>query len=88
MTNSNVGTVSQIFGPVVDVRFEPGNLPPIFNAVEIVDTSRDIDVMLEVAQHLGNDVVRCIALASTDGCRRGMDAKDTGQGRWLDGLAS
>ncbi len=79
MTTSNVGTVSQIFGPVVDVRFEPGKLPAIFNAVEIKDPSRDIEVVLEVAQHLGNDVVRCIAMASTDGCRRGMQASDTGQ---------
>ena len=79
MTTSNVGTVSQIFGPVVDVRFEPGKLPAIFNAVEIKDPSRDIEVVLEVAQHLGNDVVRCIAMASTDGCRRGMTASDTGQ---------
>jgi len=79
MTTSNLGTVAQIFGPVVDVRFEPGNLPAIFNAVTISDPSRDIDVVLEVAQHLGNDVVRCIAMASTDGCRRGMDASDTGQ---------
>ncbi len=79
MTTSNVGTVSQIFGPVVDVRFEPGKLPAIFNAVKIEDPSRGIEVVLEVAQHLGNDVVRCIAMASTDGCRRGMTASDTGQ---------
>ena len=78
MTTANVGSVAQIFGPVVDVRFEPGNLPAIFNAIELVDPQRDIDLVLEVAQHLGNDVARCIAMASTDGCRRGMPAKDTG----------
>ena len=78
MTNSNVGTVAQIFGPVVDVRFEPGNLPAIFNAVQIKDDAKSIDVVIEVAQHLGNDVARCVAMASTDGCRRGMDALDTG----------
>ena len=75
---SNSGTISQIFGPVVDVRFEPGNLPAIFNAVKVVNESMGIDIILEVAQHLGNDVVRCVAMASTDGCRRGMDATDTG----------
>ncbi|MEO2163804.1 MAG: F0F1 ATP synthase subunit beta, partial [bacterium] len=78
MTSTNVGSVAQIFGPVVDVRFAPGELPAIFNAVEITDPERDIDVTLEVAQHLGNDVARCISMASTDGCRRGMEAKDTG----------
>ena len=75
---SNIGTITQIFGPVVDVRFEPGNLPNIFNAVELKDAAKDIDIVLEVAQHLGNDVVRCIAMASTDGCSRGMKASDTG----------
>ena len=78
MTSTNVGSVAQIFGPVVDVRFAPGELPAIFNAVEISDAERDINVTLEVAQHLGNDVARCISMASTDGCRRGMEAKDTG----------
>ncbi|MCP5024310.1 MAG: F0F1 ATP synthase subunit beta [bacterium] len=76
--STSVGTVSQIFGPVVDVRFEHGKLPAIFNAVTLQDKSLDGDIVLEVAQHLGNDVVRCIAMASTDGCRRGMDATDTG----------
>ena len=75
-TANNVGTVAQIFGPVVDVRFAPGKLPAIYNSVSI--TSKDLDVVLEVAQHLGNDVARCIAMASTDGCRRGMDATDSG----------
>ncbi|MDA1265845.1 MAG: F0F1 ATP synthase subunit beta, partial [Planctomycetota bacterium] len=75
---ANVGSVAQIFGPVVDVRFKHGELPAIFNAVSITDAERDIDVIVEVAQHLGNDVARCIAMASTDGCRRGMPATDTG----------
>ena len=78
MTTHNVGSVAQIFGPVVDVRFEPGKLPAIFNAVEIRDPARDIEIVIEVAQHLGNDVARCVAMASTDGCRRGMPATDTG----------
>ncbi len=72
------GTVSQIFGPVVDVRFPAGQLPKIFNAVKVEDASAGIDIVLEVAQHLGNDVARCIAMATTDGCRRGMEAVDTG----------
>jgi F-type H+-transporting ATPase subunit beta len=75
---ANLGTVSQIFGPVVDVRFEPGKLPAIYNALTLKDEGRGIDVVLEVAQHLGNDVARCVAMASTDGCRRGMSTADTG----------
>ena len=75
---SNQGTISQIFGPVVDVRFDAGQLPPIYNALTVVDAARDIQLTLEVAQHLGNDVVRCVAMSSTDGCRRGMTANDTG----------
>jgi F-type H+-transporting ATPase subunit beta len=75
---SNIGTIAQIFGPVVDVRFEPGNLPNIFNAVAVTDEALGIDLVLEVAQHLGNDVARCVAMASTDGCRRGMAATDSG----------
>jgi len=78
MSAQNTGTISQIFGPVVDVRFPSGQLPAIFNAVIIEDDSREGDLVLEVAQHLGNDVVRCVAMATTDGCRRGMPAADTG----------
>jgi len=76
---SNVGSIAQIFGPVVDVRFEPGKLPAIYNALTVTDAAREIELTLEVAQHLGNDVVRCVAMSSTDGCRRGMVAVDTGQ---------
>jgi len=75
---ANQGTVAQIFGPVVDVRFDPGQLPAIYNALTLVDEGRDIDLVVEVAQHLGNDVVRCVAMGSTDGCRRGMQVTDTG----------
>ena len=75
---SNQGTVAQIFGPVVDVRFEAGNLPAIFNALTLKESTKDLDVVLEVAQHLGNDVVRCIAMSTTDGCSRGMTVSDTG----------
>ncbi|HKX46866.1 MAG TPA: F0F1 ATP synthase subunit beta [Planctomycetota bacterium] len=72
------GTVSQVFGPVVDVRFPAGHLPAIYHAIEVKDADRAIDLTLEVAQHLGNDTVRCVAMASTDGLRRGVDAHDTG----------
>ncbi|MDO8137098.1 MAG: F0F1 ATP synthase subunit beta [Candidatus Brocadiales bacterium] len=75
----NIGTVVQIIGPVVDVRFAPGSLPAIRNAIKIKDPERGIDLVVEVAQHLGNDTVRCVALASTDGLVRGMKAEDTGK---------
>ncbi|MGK0218457.1 MAG: F-type H+-transporting ATPase subunit beta, partial [Planctomycetota bacterium] len=77
-TTTSTGTVAQIFGPVVDVRFDHGQLPAIFNAVTVTDTERGLFITLEVAQHLGNDMVRCIAMASTDGARRGMEAVDSG----------
>ncbi|GIL20080.1 MAG: ATP synthase subunit beta [Candidatus Jettenia caeni] len=75
---NNKGTIVQVIGPVIDVRFSPGNLPPIKNAVTIKDAKRNISVVAEIAQHLGNDTVRCIAMSSTDGLIRGMDAIDTG----------
>ncbi len=76
--SANTGTVTQIFGPVVDVRFPAGSLPPIHSALTLSEKEREIDVVLEVAQHLGNDVARCIAMATTDGCRRGMSVVDSG----------
>ena len=76
--SSNTGTIAQIFGPVVDVRFPAGKLPPINTALHLVDPQREIDVVLEVSQHLGNDVARCVAMSTTDGCRRGMSVADTG----------
>ncbi len=77
--NNHIGKVLQVFGPVVDVRFTEGHLPAIFNAVTIKDEEKKIDLVLEVAQHLGDDTVRCVAMASTDGLVRGMEAVDTGQ---------
>jgi F-type H+-transporting ATPase subunit beta len=70
------GKLVQIQGPVVDVEFEPGQLPPILNAISIPRDGSDL--IVEVAQHLGNDVVRCVAMASTDGLVRGQAANDTG----------
>jgi len=73
----NKGSVSQVMGPVVDVVFENGKLPAIFNALTIENGSKTLTV--EVAQHIGDNTVRCIAMASTDGLRRGTDAVDTGK---------
>ncbi|MEY2741933.1 MAG: hypothetical protein RIS21_301 [Planctomycetota bacterium] len=73
----NVGKLIKVVGPVVDVRFEPGKLPPIYNALNVkVDAKSSI--VVEVAQHLGDDTVRGIAMKSTDGLVRGMAVEDTG----------
>jgi len=77
-SKENKGTIVQVIGPVVDVRFSPGALPAIKNAVNIKDPKMNISVVAEVAQHLGNDTARCIAMSSTDGLMRGMDAIDAG----------
>ena len=73
------GEVVQIIGPVVDVRFPPGDLTPIRNAIRIEDKKRNISLVAEVAQHIGNDTARCVALAPTDGLVRGMEVIDTGE---------
>ncbi|HLP00197.1 MAG TPA: F0F1 ATP synthase subunit beta, partial [Fimbriimonas sp.] len=75
---AGTGKIIQILGPVVDCRFSSDQLPAIYNAVELQDTKRGVSVTCEVAQHLGDGVVRTVALASTDGLVRGMDAIDTG----------
>jgi len=77
-SKENKGTIVQVIGPVVDVRYSPGALPAIKNAIHIKDAKMHISVVAEVAQHLGNDTARCIAMSSTDGLMRGMDAIDTG----------
>ncbi len=77
-SKENKGTIVQVIGPVVDVRYSPGALPAIKNAVHIKDAKANISVVAEVAQHLGNDTARCIAMSTTDGLMRGMDAIDTG----------
>ena len=76
MGNSHIGSVTQVMGPVVDVRFKEGELPPILNALTIPIGERVLTV--EVAQHIGDNVARCIAMASTDGLCRGTDVTDTG----------
>ncbi len=76
MSQQNVGAVTAINGPVLDIRFADGHLPELLNAVRIETASGAI--VAEVAQHLGDDVVRCIAMSSTDGLVRGTPAVDTG----------
>ncbi|MEP0765604.1 MAG: F0F1 ATP synthase subunit beta [Fimbriimonadia bacterium] len=73
---ASVGQVVQVMGPVVDCRFPADQLPEILSAVEIGDA--DNPLICEVAQHLGDDIVRTVAMSSTDGLVRGMDARDTG----------
>ena len=77
MSNSHMGAVSQVMGPVVDVRFENGQLPAILNALTIPIGDRTLTV--EVAQHVGDNTVRCIAMASTDGLKRDTPVTDTGK---------
>ncbi len=77
----NTGKIVQVIGPVVDVEFEEGNLPNILNAVYITNPTindEEDNLVVEVAQHLGDNVVRCIAMDITDGLVRGMAAKDSG----------
>ncbi|HEY8394250.1 MAG TPA: F0F1 ATP synthase subunit beta [Thermaerobacter sp.] len=80
MAEQNVGRVVQVIGPVVDIEFPEGKLPDIYNAIKIQHKSDEveIDLTVEVAQHLGNNIVRCVAMSSTDGLQRGMKAVDTG----------
>ena len=78
----NIGRLVQVIGPVVDVAFEEGQLPRIMNAIAITNpTINDVEdnLIVEVAQHLGDNVVRCIAMDITDGLVRGMKAKDLGE---------
>ena len=74
----NIGKVQQIIGPTVDVEFRSDQLPHILNALKVKDEERGIDLTLEVATHVGDNVVRCVAMASTDGLVRGMPVVDTG----------
>jgi F-type H+-transporting ATPase subunit beta len=73
----NTGTIAQIIGAVLDIRFEPGKLPALLNAIEIDNNGEKL--VVEVAQHIGDDIVRCIAMGSSDGLVRGMTAVDTGK---------
>jgi F-type H+-transporting ATPase subunit beta len=74
----NIGKVVQVIGPTVDCQFDADSLPNLLNAIKIVDESKNINLTVEVALHVGDNIVRCVALASTDGLVRGMEAVDTG----------
>ncbi len=76
MSNKNVGTVAQVIGPVLDIRFADGQLPALRNAIELDNNGQRL--IVEVAQHIGDNVARCIAMSSTDGLVRGAKAVDTG----------
>ncbi len=75
--NKNTGTVVQVMGPVLDIRFPEGSLPELLNAIQV--PNREATIVAEVAQHIGDNVVRCIAMSSTDGLQRGVEAMDTGK---------
>lgn len=74
---TDTGKIVQVIGPVVDIRFSPDHLPAIRNAIHI-NVSDGYTMTVEVAQHIGDDIVRCIAMSSTDGLVRGLDCTDTG----------
>jgi len=77
----NVGKITQVIGPVVDVEFQGGTLPAIYNALRVTNTEindQPWNLVVEVAQHLGERTVRCIAMDSTEGLVRGLDVQDTG----------
>lgn len=73
----NIGKIVQIMGAVVDVEFASEALPEIYSAIKVTVPEQQINLTLEVAQHLGNNTVRCVAMSSTDGLQRGMEAVDT-----------
>src|SRR6186713_1761693 len=77
---TKIGKVVQVIGPVVDIEFEGGELPPIYNAVRVTGQagSQSIEIIVEVEQHLGENRVRTVAMKPTDGLQRGMTAEDTG----------
>lgn len=74
---NNIGKIVQVIGPVVDIRFNQGNLPELLNAIEI--EKGDEKIIVEVAQHVGDDTVRCVSMDSTDGLIRGMNGRNTGK---------
>ncbi len=73
----NIGKIVQVIGPVVDIRFAEGKLPELLDAIRIDNNGEEL--IVEVAQHTGDDTVRCISMGPTDGLKRGMEAEDTGQ---------
>ncbi|HAG50199.1 MAG: F0F1 ATP synthase subunit beta [Deltaproteobacteria bacterium GWC2_42_51] len=83
MEKKNVGKITQVIGAVIDIEFPPGHLPAIYNAIKITNPSisdQQWNLVLEVAQHIGENTVKCIAMDSTEGLVRGAEAWDTGEG--------
>src|SRR4029079_986552 len=82
MANENVGKIVQVIGPVIDVEFQAGHLPEIYNALRVVSDGKKgsavLDVICEVEQHRGENRVRAVAMKPTDGMQRGMAATDLG----------
>ena len=81
-TETKTGTIVQILGPVVDVRFEPGHLPEIYTRLLVTNpviNEKADNLVLEVVQHIGDNIVRSIAMDTTDGLMRGLEVKDTGE---------
>ena len=76
MSDRHIGEVVQVTGPVLDIKFKPDELPALLNAIEIETQGRKL--VAEVAQQIGDNTVRCIAMNSTDGLVRGIEAVDTG----------
>ncbi|MBI4949187.1 MAG: F0F1 ATP synthase subunit beta, partial [Deltaproteobacteria bacterium] len=83
MSTKNIGKITQVIGPVLDIEFQPGKLPAIYNAVKVTNpsiSSEPWNLVTEVAQHLGENTVRCIAMDTSEGLVRGTEAWDTGDG--------
>ena len=78
---TNIGRIVQVIGPVIDAEFDPEHMPEIYNAVELVreGEGEGQKLVFEVAQHIGRNQVRAVAMDTTDGVRRGMEVMDTGQ---------
>src|SRR4051812_22817819 len=82
LATATAGRVTQVLGPVIDVEFPPGGLPEVYTALKLTNPgiSKEIDnLTVEVAQHLGENTVRCIAMDTTDGLARGTAVKNTGK---------
>src|SRR3989304_2212676 len=83
MTGENIGKITQVIGPVLDIEFQPGKLPPIYNAIRVTTPSlndTEWNLVVEVVQHIVENTVRCIAMDATEGLVRGTVAVDTGDG--------
>ena len=87
----NKGKITQVIGPVVDIEFEPGKLPEIYHALKITNpaiSSDEWNLVVEVAQHLGENTVRAIAMDTSDGLVRGQEVLDTGKQIVSEGISA